>query len=80
LAFKLDLRAQGIYFSKLQQNDHYYLFYLDFSTGQQQQVETDVPLLHSRFSLSADEQNLYYLEAVKADIDIGKIERFIENM
>ncbi|WP_333606585.1 winged helix-turn-helix domain-containing protein [Arsukibacterium sp.] len=80
LLVKLDLRAQGIYFSKLQQNDHYQVFYLDLSTKQLQPLSTEILLLHSRFSLSADEQYLYYLEAVKADIDIGKIEGFIENM
>lgn len=72
----MDLRPSGIYYSLMQDTQNFELMFYDFSTQQTKVALPDIPLLHSRFSLSSDERYFYYLESQKADIDITKIDNF----
>lgn len=72
--FKFDLRQQGFYFTHLLDSTHYQLRYYDLATGNVNEQVIDDYLYHSRFSMSLDEAEVYYLEAARADIDIAEID------
>ncbi|KKO48593.1 hypothetical protein VT06_10905 [Arsukibacterium sp. MJ3] len=71
--FKFDLRQQGFYFTYLLDSTQYQLRYYDLTSGKVHQQVIDDNLYHSRFSLSLDETEVYYLEAARADFDIAEI-------
>jgi transcriptional activator of cad operon len=73
LLFKFDLRRQGFYFTYLLDDSQYQLRYYDLTTGKVNQQVIDDYLYHSRFSISANESEVYFLEAARADIDIAEI-------
>ena len=71
--FKFDLRQQGFYFSHLLVDTQYQLRYFDLKSGKFNDQVIDDYLYHSRFSISANESEVYFLEAVRADFDIAEI-------
>jgi Tol biopolymer transport system component len=71
--FKFDLRQQGFYFTYLLDSTQYQLRYYDLTSGKVNQQIIDDYLYHSRFSLSLDETEVFYLEAARADLDIAEI-------
>ncbi|KKO44453.1 hypothetical protein WG68_15475 [Arsukibacterium ikkense] len=71
--FKFDLRQRGFYFSHLLDDSQYQLRYFNLATSEiNTQVINDF-LYHSRFSISVDETEVYFLEAARADFDIAEI-------
>ncbi|WP_214000414.1 winged helix-turn-helix domain-containing protein [Arsukibacterium sp.] len=71
--FKLDLRSEGFYFTYLLDGTQYQLRYYDLTNDTiDDQVIKDY-LYHSRFSMSLDEKDVYFLEAARADFDIAEI-------
>ena len=71
--FKFDLRQKGFYFSHLLDDSQYQLRYFDLVRGKISNQVIDEYLYHSRFSISADETEVYFLEAARADFDIAEI-------
>ncbi|MBV2130687.1 winged helix-turn-helix domain-containing protein [Arsukibacterium indicum] len=71
--FKLDLRAQGFYFTYLLDGTQYQLRYYDLTNNFINEKVIDDYLYHSRFSISLDETKVYFLEAARADFDIAEI-------
>ncbi|MAD74229.1 MAG: hypothetical protein CML20_05435 [Rheinheimera sp.] len=71
--FKLDLRSEGFYFTYLLDGTQYQLRYYDLTNNTIKEQVIDDYLYHSRFSMSLDEKEVYYLEAARADFDIAEI-------
>jgi Tol biopolymer transport system component/DNA-binding winged helix-turn-helix (wHTH) protein len=71
--FKLDLRSQGFYFTYLLDGTQYQLRYYDLTNNTVNDQVIDDYLYHSRFSMSRDEKDVYFLEAARADFDIAEI-------
>jgi Tol biopolymer transport system component len=71
--FKLDLRSQGFYFTYLLDGTQYQLRYYDLTNNTVNDQVIDDYLYHSRFSMSLDEKDVYFLEAARADFDIAEI-------
>jgi Tol biopolymer transport system component/DNA-binding winged helix-turn-helix (wHTH) protein len=71
--FKLDLRSQGFYFTYLLDGTQYQLRYYNLNDNTVDDKVISDYLYHSRFSMSLDEKEVYFLEAARADFDIAEI-------
>lgn len=73
MLFKFDLRQHGFYFTFLMVDTQYQLRYYDLASDKVNEHVIKDYLYHNRYSISADETEVYILEAARADFDIAEI-------